>query len=52
MSAHDRYEMDILKALQKIGRHLESIDRKIHELPIVNKTDTQSFSEGRSDDHE
>ena len=52
MSAHDRYEMDILKALQKIGRHLESIDRKLHDSPIVSEPDTQQFSERRSDNHE
>ena len=29
MAEHDKYDKDILKALQKIGKHLESIDKKL-----------------------
>lgn len=29
MATHDKYENDILKSLQKIARHLESIDKKM-----------------------
>lgn len=29
MAEHDKYYKDILKALQKIGKHLESIDKKL-----------------------
>lgn len=28
MTQHDNYDRDVLKALQKIAKHLESIDRK------------------------
>lgn len=27
MSQHDEYDRNILRALQKIGKHLESIDK-------------------------
>ena len=29
MAERDKYDKDILKALQKIGKHLESIDKKL-----------------------
>ena len=29
MSQHDEYDRNILRALQKIGKHLESIDKKL-----------------------
>lgn len=29
MAEHNKYDKDILKALQKIGKHLESIDKKL-----------------------
>lgn len=29
MAEHDKYDKDILKALQKIDKHLESIDKKL-----------------------
>ena len=38
MAEHDKYDKDILKALQKIGKHLESIDKKLTTgavIPIV-----------------
>lgn len=38
MAKHDKYDNDILKALQKIGKHLESIDKKLTTgsvIPIV-----------------
>ena len=28
MSQHDEYDRNILRALQKIGKHLESMDKK------------------------
>lgn len=30
MAERDKYDKDILKALQKIGKHLESIDKKTY----------------------
>ena len=38
MANRDRYEMDILRALQKIGKHLESIDRKMNPMVAPDKT--------------
>lgn len=38
MAERDKYDKDILKALQKIGKHLESIDKKLTTgavIPIV-----------------
>lgn len=29
MSQHDEYDRNILRSLQKIGKHLESIDKKL-----------------------
>lgn len=34
MSQHDEYDRNILRALQKIGKHLESIDKKL-SIPIL-----------------
>lgn len=38
MAQHDNYDKDVLKALLKIGKHLESIDKKLTTgavIPIV-----------------
>lgn len=35
MVKHDAYDMDILKALRKIGNTLEKIERKMPDKPIV-----------------
>mgnify|MGYP007067155720 CR=1 FL=1 len=33
MSQHDEYDRNILRALQKIGKHLESMDKKLSISP-------------------
>lgn len=43
MSQHDEYDRNILRALQKIGKHLESIDKKLsisilRDLQKIEKT--------------
>lgn len=34
MSQHDEYDINILRALQKIGKRIESIDKKL-SIPIL-----------------
>lgn len=46
MSQHDEYDRNILRALQKIGKHLESIDKKLSiSLEKVDYGDNQSILE-------
>ena len=35
MAEHNKYDKDILKALQKIGKHLESIDKKLTTGAVI-----------------
>lgn len=35
MAEHNKYDKDILKALQKIGKHLESIDKKLTTWAVI-----------------
>jgi hypothetical protein len=46
MSQHDEYDRNILRALQKIGKHLESIDKKLSiSLGKVDYVDNQPILE-------
>ena len=42
MAERDKYDKDILKALQKIGKHLESIDKKL-ATGAVNRGNNERF---------
>ena len=35
MAEHNKYDKDILKALQKIVKHLESIDKKLTTGAVI-----------------
>ena len=46
MSQHDEYDRDILRTLQKIGKHLERIDKKLSiSLGKVNYDDKEKCVE-------
>lgn len=40
MAQHDNYDRDVLKALQKIAKHLESIDRRMSNAVSLEKTES------------
>lgn len=49
MAERDKYDKDILKALQKIGKHLESIDKELTTGIVIPTVEEKKRNRGNNE---